>query len=111
MRFVTGLTLFTALASSAIAQGADSGPTAYQAAVHLSGKIGSRPSASKNERRAHNYVAARFRAAGLAGGGKRLPGGGGGRPPKSGRQARTHPSRPRGLLGPTPTVPPRPPAR
>jgi Peptidase family M28 len=37
----------------------------YQAAVHLSGKIGSRPSASKNERRAHQYVARQFRAAGL----------------------------------------------
>jgi Peptidase family M28 len=41
-------------------------PSPYQAAVHLSGKIGSRPSASKNERRAHRYVARRFRAAGLA---------------------------------------------
>jgi hypothetical protein len=46
--------------------GEATGPTPYQAAVHLSGKIGSRPSASKNERRAHNYVAARFRAAGLS---------------------------------------------
>jgi aminopeptidase YwaD len=41
-------------------------PSPYQAAVHLSGKIGSRPSASRNERRAHRYVASRFRAAGLA---------------------------------------------
>jgi Peptidase family M28 len=40
-------------------------PTPYQAAVHLSGKIGSRPSASRNERRAHHYVAGQFRAAGL----------------------------------------------
>ena len=37
----------------------------FQAAVHLSGRIGSRPSASRNERRAHQYVAKRFRAAGL----------------------------------------------
>ncbi len=41
-------------------------PSPYRAAVHLSGKIGSRPSASGNERRAHRYVASRFRAAGLA---------------------------------------------
>jgi peptidase M28-like protein len=40
-------------------------PSPYQAAVHLSGKIGSRPSASGNERRAHRYVARQFRAAGL----------------------------------------------
>src|SRR4029078_13523117 len=41
------------------------GPSAYEAAVHLSGKIGSRPAGSRNERRAHDYVADRFRAAGL----------------------------------------------
>jgi hypothetical protein len=40
-------------------------PTPYQAAVHLSGKIGSRPAASRNEQRAHHYVAAQLRAAGL----------------------------------------------
>jgi Peptidase family M28 len=40
-------------------------PSAYEAALHLSGKIGSRPSASKNERRAHQYVARQLRAAGL----------------------------------------------
>ncbi|HEY7267653.1 MAG TPA: M28 family peptidase [Solirubrobacterales bacterium] len=59
------LTLIVALAIAALAQGADSPPSAYQAAVHLSGKIGSRPSASRNERRAHRYVARQFRAAGL----------------------------------------------
>jgi hypothetical protein len=37
----------------------------YDAALHISGKIGSRPSAGRNERRAHNYVAEQFRAAGL----------------------------------------------
>ncbi len=37
----------------------------HQAAVHLSAKIGSRPEGSSNERRAHAYVAGRFRAAGL----------------------------------------------
>jgi hypothetical protein len=37
----------------------------YRAAIQLSGKIGSRPSTSKNERRAHQYVARQFRAAGL----------------------------------------------
>lgn len=39
--------------------------TPYQAAVQLSGKIGSRPEGSRNERRAHAYVADRFRTAGL----------------------------------------------
>jgi len=37
----------------------------YEAALHLSGKIGPRPSTSKNERRAHQYVARQFRTAGL----------------------------------------------
>jgi hypothetical protein len=53
-----------AIASTSPAAGSD-GPTPYQAAVHLSGKIGSRPSTSRNERRAHDYVARQFRAAGL----------------------------------------------
>ncbi|HEY6771798.1 MAG TPA: M28 family peptidase [Solirubrobacterales bacterium] len=65
MRSVSILTLAAALALSAFAQGADSAPSAYEAAVHLSAKIGSRPSASPNERRAHRYVARQFRAAGL----------------------------------------------
>jgi len=58
------LALVSGLAAASPA-GEPTGPTPYQAALHLSGKIGSRPSASKNERRAHDYVAARFRAAGL----------------------------------------------
>jgi hypothetical protein len=37
----------------------------FEAAAHISGKIGKRPSASANERRAHEYVARQFRAAGL----------------------------------------------
>ena len=53
-----------ALAGTSPAAGSD-GPTPYQAAIHLSGKIGSRPSTSKNEHRAHDYVARQFRAAGL----------------------------------------------
>ena len=40
--------------------------SAHDAAVHISGKIGSRPAGGRNERRAHAYVADRFRAAGLA---------------------------------------------
>ena len=44
---------------------ASDSPSPYEAAVHLSGKIGSRSSTSKNERRAHQYVARQFRAAGL----------------------------------------------
>ena len=41
------------------------GISAYDAAVHISGKIGSRPASGRGERRAHDYVAKRFRAAGL----------------------------------------------
>ena len=50
--------------------------SAYAAAVHISRKIGSRPAGSRNERRAHSYVADRFRAAGLTVGvkGFRVPG-------------------------------------
>jgi hypothetical protein len=44
---------------------APSEPSAYQAAVHISGKIGSRPEGGNGERRAHAYVAERFRAASL----------------------------------------------
>jgi hypothetical protein len=59
-------TTFAALALAAFsATPAADSPTPYQAAVHLSGKIGSRPSGSGNELRAHKYVARQFRAAGL----------------------------------------------
>lgn len=58
------LVLAAAMTSAAPAA-EKAGPTPYQAAVHLSGKIGARPSASKNELRAHQYVARQFRAAGL----------------------------------------------
>jgi aminopeptidase YwaD len=44
---------------------AAAGPSAYEAALRISGKIGSRPAGSRNERRAHSYAADRFRAAGL----------------------------------------------
>jgi aminopeptidase YwaD len=37
----------------------------YAAAVHLSGKIGHRPAASRGETRAQNYVASQFQEAGL----------------------------------------------
>lgn len=39
--------------------------SAFDAAVHIAGGIGSRPASGKGERRAHDYVAKRFRAAGL----------------------------------------------
>ena len=42
-----------------------SGPSPYQAAIHLSGKIGPRAAASRGETRAQNYVASQFRSAGL----------------------------------------------
>jgi aminopeptidase YwaD len=54
-----------ALALAGASPAASDTPSPYQAAVHLSGKIGSRSSASRNERRAHRYVARQFRAAGL----------------------------------------------
>jgi Peptidase family M28 len=40
-------------------------PTPYEAAIHLSGKIGPRPAASRGETRAQRYVASQFRSAGL----------------------------------------------
>jgi hypothetical protein len=49
----------------AAAPGADP-PSAYEAALHISGKIGSRPSGSRGERRAHAYAARQFGDAGLA---------------------------------------------
>ncbi len=51
----------------AVATAAERGgsPTPYGAATHLAGKIGSRPASGKGERRAHDYVAGRFGAAGL----------------------------------------------
>jgi Peptidase family M28 len=42
------------------------GPTPYEAALHISGKIGARPAASRGETRAQSYVASHFGAAGLA---------------------------------------------
>jgi hypothetical protein len=56
----------TAIAGLVLAfAGASESPSPYEAAVHVSGKIGMRPSASANERRAHQYVAGQFRSAGL----------------------------------------------
>jgi Peptidase family M28 len=63
--FVSIAPLLSLLALAGMEHADDSQPTAYQAAVHLASKVGSRPSASANERRAHGYVARRFRAAGL----------------------------------------------
>src|SRR5512132_4079687 len=62
---LTALALTALTALAAASPNAGDSPSPYQAAVHLSGKIGSRPSASTNERRAHQYVARQFRAAGL----------------------------------------------
>ena len=59
---LASLALAGAPAGTSAAGGA---PTAYEAAVHLSGKIGSRPAGGRGERRAHSYAADRFRAAGL----------------------------------------------
>jgi aminopeptidase YwaD len=62
---VSSIAVLAVSALIGAAPAATDGPSAYQAAVHLSGKIGSRPSASKNERRAHQYVGRHFSAAGL----------------------------------------------
>ena len=47
------------------ARSSAAGPAAHRAAMRIAGGIGSRPAASHNERRAHRFVAARFRATGL----------------------------------------------
>ena len=60
---IAALVVTALLGTSSPVQSEPTNP--YRAAVHLSGKIGSRPEASRNERRAHDYVADRFRAAGL----------------------------------------------
>ena len=60
--------LIAALAVTGAPAGASAdarAPSAYEAAVHVSGKIGSRPAGGRGERRAHSYAAKRFRAAGL----------------------------------------------
>jgi peptidase M28-like protein len=55
---------FVAAASASPA--ADSKPPSpYEAAIHISGKIGARPAASRGEARAQRYVAGQFERAGL----------------------------------------------
>jgi aminopeptidase YwaD len=61
-----------AIAALALAAVAGSSPAAdskapgpYRAAIHISGKIGARPAASRGETRAQGYVASQFRNAGL----------------------------------------------
>ncbi|MGZ5420338.1 MAG: hypothetical protein ACXWES_07465, partial [Solirubrobacterales bacterium] len=53
-------------ASLVAAPGSAAAVTPYQAAVHVSRAIGSRPAGSAAEARAHDYVAKQFRSAGLA---------------------------------------------
>jgi len=48
-------------------------PSAYQAALHISGKIGSRPAGGRGERRAHAYVTRQFGDAGLQVSADRFP--------------------------------------
>jgi hypothetical protein len=57
------LAVAAALGASAPAE--SQAPTPYRVALHLSGKIGARPAASRGETRAQRYVASQFRAAGL----------------------------------------------
>jgi aminopeptidase YwaD len=61
-----GLAIALAAVALIAAQPASDSPSADEAAIHVSGKIGSRPAGSRNERRAHTYVADHFRSAGLA---------------------------------------------
>jgi aminopeptidase YwaD len=61
----TSLAALALTALMGVSPSASDSPSPYQAALHLSGKIGSRPSGSANERRAHRYVAGQFRQAGL----------------------------------------------
>jgi aminopeptidase YwaD len=60
---VAVLALAMAVGATPAAKSDDASP--YQAAVHLSGKIGPRPAASRGEARAQRYVASRFRTDGL----------------------------------------------
>jgi aminopeptidase YwaD len=57
--------VLAALAGTSQAPGAQA-PAPYRAALHLSGKIGTRPAAGRGEARAQRYVASQFQAAGLA---------------------------------------------
>jgi aminopeptidase YwaD len=58
--------LAVAAAVGAAPAAESSGISPYRAALHLSGKIGPRPAASRGETRAQRYVASQFEAAGLA---------------------------------------------
>jgi hypothetical protein len=61
--YVTALAIAALLGTSEA--GGSQATSPYQAAVHLSRELGSRLEGSRNERRAHAYVADRFRVAGL----------------------------------------------
>ena len=63
-RSIAVLALFAGVAGAPSAA-ETAGPTPYEAAVHLSGKIGARPAASRGETRAQSWVASQFRTAGL----------------------------------------------
>jgi aminopeptidase YwaD len=60
---VTALVVAAAVGTSPAAESKAPGP--YRAAIHIAGKIGARPAASRGETRAQGYVASQFRNAGL----------------------------------------------
>jgi aminopeptidase YwaD len=61
----TTIAAFALAAFGGASPAASDAPSPYDVALHLSGKIGSRPAASKGERRAQRYVADQFERAGL----------------------------------------------
>jgi hypothetical protein len=61
---IAALAVFVGMAGSSSA-GETTALSPYQAAIHLSGKIGARAAASRGERRAQGYVASQFGSAGL----------------------------------------------
>jgi hypothetical protein len=64
MKWVAMAVALVAMGTTAAPAGTRDG-AAYEAAVHLARDVGSRPAASRAERRAHRYVAQRFKRAGL----------------------------------------------
>lgn len=63
--FVAIIALGSAAWGGTVSAAPERAVSAYEAAIHISGDIGSRPAGGQGERRAHAYVAERFRATGL----------------------------------------------
>ena len=85
---IAALAASALLGASSATPDAPTAPSPYQAAVHLSGKIGSRPVGEPERAPCPQYVAHQFRAAGLDVRGRPLPGPGTRALPQRDRQAR-----------------------